>query len=267
MEKTALPLLTAALLCGVRIASAQGQSAQNPSVQELTSAEVFKDADGGTLNVRLYLPPAPPAGKKLPLVLFLHGAGERGADNASQLKHGIESLIRYGREANDPAILLVPQCPAGEKWVEVPWSAPAHTMQAQPAAPLRLALALLREKMAALPVDPARVYITGISMGGYGTWDAIQREPRLFAAALPICGGADTAQAPAIKHLPIWTFHGEKDTAVPVARSRDIVKALEACGSNIQYREYPGAGHDVWTRTYADAGVLKWFFSQKQKTQ
>jgi predicted peptidase len=255
-------LSAAALLCGVRAAPVLAQTAQ-----ELTSAEVFRAADGGTLNVRLYLPPAPPAGGKLPLVLFLHGAGERGSNNVSQLKHGVDALIRHGRSANDPAILLVPQCPAEEKWVEVAWNAPAHTMPEQPARPLRLALALLREKMASLPVDPARVYVTGISMGGYGTWDAVQREPDLFAAAFPICGGGDTALAPAIKHVPIWTFHGDQDTAVPVGRSRDMVKALEACGGKIRYREYPGAGHDVWTRTYDDAEVLGWFFSQQKKTR
>jgi predicted peptidase len=232
-------------------------------VQEQTTPEVFKNAAGETLNVRLYLPPALSAGRKWPVVLFLHGAGERGTNNVSQLKHGIESLIRYGKDANDPAILLVPQCPANEQWVKVPWNAPSHTIPEQPSRPLRLALALLREKMAALPVDPARVYVTGVSMGGYGTWDAVQREPRLFAAAMPICGGGDTALAPVIKHVPIWTFHGDKDTAVPVGRSRDMAKALEACGGKIQYREYPDAGHDVWTRTYNDTGVLTWFFSQR----
>lgn len=259
VDKTTLLLLTAALLCGIRALPARAQS-----VQERTTPEVFKNAAGETLNYRLYLPPGFSANRKWPVVLFLHGAGERGTNNVIQLKHGIESLIRYGEKASDPAILLVPQCPNDAKWVDVPWNAQAHTMPAQPAPALRLALALLRDKMAALPIDPARVYITGVSMGGYGTWDAIQREPRLFAAAIPICGGGDTAQAPAIKNIPVWAFHGDKDTAVPVARSRDMVEALKACGGKlIQYREYPEAGHDVWTRTYSDAEVLTWFFAQR----
>ncbi len=233
------------------------------TVQELTRPEVFKSPAGETLNYRIYLPKNMPADKKLPLVLFLHGAGERGSNNVSQLVHGIMPLIRYGAATNDPAILLVPQCPANMQWVNVPWKEPAHTMPKEPSLPMKLALALVRDKMATLPVDPARVYVTGISMGGYGTWDAVQREPRLFAAAMPVCGGGDTACAPVIKHIPIWAFHGDKDGAVPVSRTRDMTQALKACGGLIQYREYPGAGHDVWTRTYNDNAVLAWFFSQR----
>lgn len=233
------------------------------TVQELTTPEVFKTPAGETLNYRLYLPKNVPAGKKLPLVLFLHGAGERGTDNSSQLKHGVLSLIKYGTATNDPAVILVPQCPSDRQWVNVPWAAKSHSMPAQPSQPMKLALALLREKMNSLPVDLSRVYVTGVSMGGYGTWDAIQREPALFAAALPICGGGDTACAPALRKLPIWIFHGGKDTAVPVERSRDMFKALQACGGAGQYREYPGAGHDVWTRTYNDTSVLSWLFAQR----
>ncbi len=235
------------------------------TVQELTTAEVFKTPSGETLNYRIFLPKSAPAGKKLPIVLFLHGAGERGNDNSSQLVHGVMPLITYGTATNDPAIILAPQCPGEMQWVNVPWDAKSHTMPVEPSQPMKLALALLREKMKTLPVDPARVYVTGLSMGGYGTWDAIQREPALFAAAMPVCGGGDTACAPTIKQIPIWAFHGDADGAVPVVRSRDMFKALQACGSKAQYREYPGAGHDVWSSTYNDPAVLAWFFSQRLK--
>ncbi len=234
------------------------------TAEEQTTSETFKTVSGETLCYRMYLPKNIPANTKLPLVLFLHGAGERGSNNISQLKHGVLPLIRYGKVTNDPAILLVPQCPADMQWVNVPWNAPSHTMPKQPSQPLKLALALVREKMAALPIDPTRVYVTGISMGGYGTWDAIQREPTLFAAAMPLCGGGDTACAPILKNIPIWTFHGDKDGAVPVIRARNMTQAIRACGGNIRYREYAGAGHDVWTRTYADDSVLAWFFAQRR---
>ena len=249
--------IATAFIAGALAASLNAQTAQ-----EETTAEIFTAPSGEILRYRQHLPKNVAAGKKLPLVLFLHGAGERGTNNVSQLKHGVSALLQHGAKANDPAVLLAPQCPSGMQWVNVPWSAPSHTMPEQPSDAMRLALALLREKLATLPIDPDRVYVTGVSMGGYGTWDAIQREPALFAAALPICGGGDTARAPAIKNIPVWTFHGDKDTAVPVTRSRDMAKALEACGGKIQYREYPGAGHDVWTRTYNDSDVLAWFFSQ-----
>lgn len=250
--------ITAALVAAAWACLSHAQSAK-----ELTTPEMFRAESGETLSYRLYMPAKTAADQKFPLVLFLHGAGERGSNNVSQLVHGIDALIRHGIDSGDPAILLVPQCPADAKWVNVPWNAASHTSPAEPSPALRLALALVREKITALPVAPGRVYITGISMGGYGTWDAIQREPTLFAAALPICGGGDTASVPAIKHIPIWTFHGDKDTAVPVSRSRDMVNALKAGGGNIQYREYPEAGHNVWTRTYQDSEVLKWFFAQR----
>ncbi len=254
-----MKLIATALIAGVMTTLMHAETAQ-----EQTTPEVFRLPTGETLNYRLYLPSPMPAGKKLPVVLFLHGAGERGTNNVSQLKHGVLSLIEFGKKSNDPAILLVPQCPFKEQWVNVPWSALSHTMPEKPSDALRLALALLHEKTASLPVDPQRIYVSGVSMGGYGTWDTIQREPSLFAAAMPICGGGDTACAPAIKNIPIWAFHGDRDSAVPVTRSRDMVEALKACSGNIRYREYPGAGHDVWTRTFKDDEVLTWFFTQRR---
>ena len=143
-------------------------------------------------------------------------------------------------------------------------SAEGETLNYRIYMPMKLARLLLQDVIANLPVDINRIYVTGISMGGYATWDIIQRKPNLFAAAIPICGGADATRAPSLKNLPIWAFHGDKDTAVPVSRSRDMVKALRDCGSQVQYREYPGAGHDVWTRTYADSSVLAWLFAQRR---
>ena len=233
------------------------------TVGELTKPEVFQTAEGETLSYRIYLPADIPAGKRVPLVLFFHGAGERGYDNTAQLKHGVADLVRYAL-TNGPAIVIAPQCPKEMQWVNTNWSAPSHIMPSMPSVPMKLALLLLQDKIAKLPVDSNRVYVTGVSMGGYGTWDAIQRKPDLFAAAIPICGGGDSARAQSLKMIPIWAFHGDKDTAVPVSRSRDMVNALNACGGKVQYREYPGAGHDVWTRTYADPAVLAWLFAQRR---
>jgi len=233
------------------------------SAADLTSAKTFTSPEGETHHYRIHVPDGIPAGKKLPLVLFLHGAGERGDNNLSQLKHGVTDLIRFS-QTNGGAVVIAPQCPAGMQWVNTNWSAPSHLMPSMPSTPMKLVLLLLQEAMGNLPVDPSRVYVTGVSMGGYGTWDIIQRKPDLFAAAIPICGGGDVTLAPKIKAIPIWAFHGDKDSAVPVSRSRDMFKALHACGANAQYREYPNAGHDVWTRTYADTAVLKWLFSQRK---
>jgi predicted peptidase len=128
-----------------------------------------------------------------------------------------------------------------------------------------LLLALLDRRLAGGAADCRRVYVTGISMGGYGTWDILCRRPGLFAAGLPICGGGDVAQAKTIARIPVWAFHGSADTAVPVCRSRAMMSALWKEGSNAHYREYPDAGHNVWTATYADKNVLGWFFRQRRR--
>jgi predicted peptidase len=112
-------------------------------------------------------------------------------------------------------------------------------------------------------VDPARIYLTGLSMGGYGTWDLAARQPERFAAILPICGGGDEATAPRLAKLPIWCFHGDADTVVPVERSRTMIAAVRAAGGSPKYSELPGVGHDSWTPAYRDPAVLDWLFAKR----
>lgn len=235
--------------------------------QDVTNAfeaKTFQDGDFA-LNYRIHVPQNLKPDEKVPLILFLHGAGERGTDNIRQLHHGAPALLAYTLKKNIPAIILVPQCPPGMQWVNVPWGGDAHTMPETPSRPLQAAIALLTQSLAELPVDLARVYVTGISMGGFGTWDLLQRKPELFAAGIPICGGGDTAQAPKLKSTPIWAFHGDLDTSVKTQRSRDMSEAIkQSGGSLIQYTEYPGVAHNSWTRTYANDEVLDWLFSQKK---
>ena len=134
-----------------------------------------------------------------------------------------------------------------------------------PSESMKLVLELLDKTLKECPVDERRVYVTGLSMGGYGTWDIVQRYPNLFAAAMPMCGGGDPALARTIREVPIWAFHGDSDKAVPVKRSRQMVSALWQCDGNVRYREYPGVGHNCWEAAYSDAAVLDWFFSQTRK--
>ncbi len=144
-------------------------------------------------------------------MLFLHGAGERGTDNARSSSTGRASSPSRRTGGSIPCFVVAPQCPPDGSWVEVDWALPSHTMPEKPSVPLKLALELVDKLAAELPVDKRRLYITGLSMGGFGTWDAIARRPRYFAAAVPICGGGDTAQAAKLKNLPIWAFHGDRD--------------------------------------------------------
>jgi predicted peptidase len=218
------------------------------------------------LNYRLHVPETLEPGETYPLVLFLHGAGERGDDNQSQLLHGAWALLDFTVEQDHPALILAPQVPADQRWVDVPWNAPSHEMPTEPSAPMGLAIALLDEVMTDYPVDPDRVYVTGLSMGGFGTWDILQRLPQTFAAAIPICGGGDVTLAARIRHVPVWAFHGGEDTLIPPHRSTDMVIAIKAAGGQPSYTEYGGVGHDAWSRTYANEDVLWWLFDQARET-
>ncbi|MFO0869032.1 MAG: prolyl oligopeptidase family serine peptidase [Pirellulales bacterium] len=233
--------------------------------QTAFEARVYTDSAGQKLLYRLLKPKSYDAQQKYPLVLFLHGAGERGADNVAQLKHGMADFASDEIRDKYPAFVLAPQCPVGEKWVDVDWSSTKHDMPERPASAMRLTLATIEQLRKEFSLDPARLYITGLSMGGYGTWDALQRHPQMFAAAIPICGGGDPKHVAKFVHVPIWAFHGDKDTAVRPERSRDMIAALQAAGGMPKYTEYPNTGHDSWTATYKDPAVHAWLFSQRRK--
>ncbi|MFM8173982.1 MAG: prolyl oligopeptidase family serine peptidase [Pirellulaceae bacterium] len=203
------------------------------------------------------------ATEPLPVVLFLHGAGERGDDNTKQLVHGVSQFVSKEAQEKHPCYVIVPQCPAGRRWVEVDWSADQHDLPETSSDSLALAVAIVRDLIEQKKADPTRIYITGLSMGGYGTWDAIARYPDLFAAAVPICGGGDPKTAPRFKQLPVWCFHGGRDGVVKPERSREMVKALEQSGGKPKYTEYPEAGHDSWTATYANPELHQWLFEQR----
>jgi predicted peptidase len=238
-------------------------SSSTKTPAELTLAARYRSPAGESLPYRLYLPSAPAAGRKLPLLLCLHGAGSRGEDNLAQLNTGFLTYLRYCR-AQMPAILLGPQCPEGKRWVDTDWSAPRHTMPDTPTPFLRMALELVDELCRQHPVDPSRLYLSGVSMGAYGVWDVLQRRPRDFAAAVAVCGGGDAARATTISQVPIWVFHGDQDTAVPVCRSREMVAALRALGAPVRYTEYAGMGHTAWDQTFANPEVPAWLFSQRR---
>ncbi len=226
-----------------------------------TEVATFKPYRFKTLNYQL-LAPATETGKKYPLVVFLHGAGERGSDNRRQLTY-IDTIFQSRWfQAKYPSFVLAPQCPKDKRWVEVDWSLPSFTQPARPSEPLRLTLELIDTLIEKYPVDTNRIYIMGLSMGGFGTWDALARQPYRFAAAIPICGGADTATACKIAHIPVWVFHGAKDNVVPVVLSRNMVRALRRCGGSPVYTEYPNVRHGAWFKALANRKIYDWLFEQ-----
>lgn len=222
---------------------------------------IYKDAAGKSIPYRLLKPAKYDASKKYPLVLFLHGAGERGTNNEAQLVHGVRGFVE--RVEKYPCFLVAPQCPNDVKWVDVDWSGDKHTMPKTMSEPLRLSLEALDAVQKEFSIDPQRIYVTGLSMGGYGTLDAVSRRPKYFAAAVPICGGGDEAQAKLVSHVPMWFFHGAKDTAVKPQRSRNMVAALKEAGGKPKYTEYPNEGHGSWVPAYKDNEMFAWLFAQK----
>ncbi len=221
----------------------------------------------GELKYRELKPERLEAGTKYPLVLFLHGAGGRGDDNRKQLQDAgfcpkliATADVRGEREC----FMIAPQVPKNKRWVEVHWGLPSHRMPTLPGAQMRMALELVDRAVAEYPIDTSRIYVTGLSMGGFGTWDAIQRRPKLFAAAVPVCGGGDTRQAPKLKGIPLWVWHGDKDTVVKTKRSRDMVAAVKEAGGDVQYTELAGVGHGSWGAAYSSAAMWEWLFAQRK---
>ena len=376
-------------------------------------ARQYKDADGNVLNYRLYKPKDYDANRKYPLILFLHGAGERGSNNSAQVRDALH-WARDEVQKESPCFIVAPQCPSappalqlygnrkdfdqtynnygesagqwktyslplnklptgeqawltlinaanknakspadGEfrniriyedgasgqaidlrkldfshragngkmavsddgstvtlsgdvrikapfaytvtpksviefdfrstqegqvhaigldndeffdsRWANMDWSAKKGAAGKNPSTPMRLTLEVLAGLQKEFDLDENRLYITGLSMGGYGTWDVIWRHPKMFAAAVPVCGGGDESKAELIKDIPIWCFHGGADPVVPTDRSRNMIKAIKAAGGTPKYTEYPGVGHNSWDRAYSEPELPKWLFSQKRQ--
>jgi predicted peptidase len=208
------------------------------------------------LRSLLHLPKdyLPVSGKRWPLLCFLHGAGERGADLALVAKHGPPKLAAGKMEF--PFILVSPQCPAGQIWDDV------------------VLLAFLDHIIATFGIDPHRVYLTGLSMGGYGTWSLGLKHPERFAAMAPVCGGgscadlllANPGRSRALRSLGVWAFHGAKDTVVPPVESKVMVAALKKAGCrDVALTLYPRAGHDSYTETYNNPKLYEWFLSHRRR--
>jgi lysophospholipase L1-like esterase/poly(3-hydroxybutyrate) depolymerase len=228
------------------------------------AARRFTAADGASIGYRLLAPEKLEAGRKYPLVLFLHGAGERGDDNAAQMKHGVAAFASKDARERFPCFVLAPQCPKEQTWSAVKGWTGERSFEEQPTEPMRLVLGALDALLAELPIDRDRLYVTGLSMGGYGTFDLLARFPERWAAAAPICGGGDATRIAAAKQVPLWAFHGANDNVVQVTRTREMVEALVRAGGAPLYSEYPYVRHDSWNIAYGEPELLPWMFAQKR---
>jgi predicted peptidase len=224
------------------------------------AARTFVGKNGTKMQYRLFVPDQKARTRPLPAIVYLHGSGGIGSDNLKQISggntNGTHVWTTARMQARYPAFVVAPQLPAGERWDRQGGDGLAPYAQ--------LVIELLDSLSREFTIDHARIYLTGQSMGGIGTWDLITKRPDAFAAAVPLCGAGTPARAAAAKGVAIWAFHGAKDDTVPVSGSRDMVAALRASGSNVKYTEYPDVGHDVWSRAYADPQLPGWLFAQQR---
>jgi len=224
--------------------------------------------NGTSYRYQVYVPATWTSDRRWPVILFLHGAGERGDDGLAQTEIGIGRAIRLHSD-RFPAIVVMPQCPKDNWWEDA-------AMEAQ-------ALAALNQACKEFRGDADRIYLTGLSMGGYGSWSLAAKYPGKWAAAVVICGGVVVPKVPGAPEkpitpgvdpyadaakkigstLPVWVFHGAADPAVPVEESRNMVAALKAIGSDVKYTEYEGVQHNSWDKAYSEPELPIWLFAQR----
>ena len=215
--------------------------------------KMFKNADGTESAYVVYIPPGYDDSKSLPAILFLHGSGETKGDKSGKMPadQGFTNGHYQKQAKKFPAVVVIPQ---SEKRT---WSASSDDG--------KRAIAMLDATIKEYKLDEKRVYLTGLSMGGYGTWSQAAAHPEKWAAIVPICGGGNVKDAEKIMDIPCWCVHGDKDTAVPVARSRDMIEALKAAGGKPHYLELAGVAHNSWDAAYSNDELYTWLFAQKKK--
>jgi predicted peptidase len=243
LKRAALPLLTLACLA---LAQARGGEATKTGFID----KVYKGPDGAESKYVVFVPHDYKGGKDYPCILFLHGAGETGTDGQKQTKVGLGPAVKK-QEKTFPFIVVFPQSHKKS------WKADSDDG--------KTALAILAEVQRAYKVDAKRIYLTGLSMGGSGTWSQAAAHPEMWAAVAPLCGRCDPATVTKIKDLPIWCFCGDQDKEDLVKNNREVTKALKDAGAAVRYEEYKGVGHNCWDRAYATQELFDWMLKHKAK--
>lgn len=239
-----LPLTGALAACATPTRSAMPSLPQAGFTPQSSTVQVAFSAPA---RYWLLMPKAAAAhpAQRWPLLMFLHGSGERGTDLNQVRVHGPWAWL--AQQPDTPFIVVAPQADAGGGWNP-------HVLHA-----------LIEQLKATLPVDPDRVLVTGLSMGGFGAWALATEYPDALAAIVPICGFGDEDRMERIRHLPVWAFHGDADSAVPVAGHRATIAALRAAGGQPRYTEYPGVDHNSWTATYNNPALYEWLLAQRRR--
>jgi predicted peptidase len=230
-------------------------------IEEIFLARIFTDSSGNKMPYRLFIPKDYNQTSLYPIIMYLHGGGGAGTDNIKQITgyntNGTHVWLTPENQAKYPTFVVAPQLPGMNRWNT--WDSPNLSLYA------RVAMELLKALIKEFNIDPDRVYLTGQSRGGYGTWDIVSKCPDFFAAAVPLCGGGNSRTVEAIRNVPIWAFHGAQDQYVTVESSRVMVEALRKIGGNIRYTEYPNFGHNVADTAYLEPELIEWLFAQKRQ--
>ena len=235
-------------------------------IDEMFSKESFTTEDGYTLLYRLYVPENYTPDKKWPVFLYLHGAHTRGNDNERMLDYVTKPFFQTAGSPTLDSIIVVPQCPANEKWVNVSWTEGNYMFSATPISKSMTAvIALLDDIKARFSTDLDRYYAMGMSMGGYGTWDICMRQPDRFAAIVPLCGAGDWRRAKDIAHVAIRTYHGTADDTVPISGTERMVELLKKNNADVTFFKLQGVGHDLSGNVHRDKDLFPWLFAQKRK--
>lgn len=254
-------LLTIALLLFVQLANAQDKT--------LFSKEQFVKG-GDTLQYRMLLPENFDEKKQYPVLFFLHGAGERGTNNEAQLIHGSKLFLNPENRKNFPAIIIFPQCPQDDYWANViigdgkKLERFSFQKGGKPRKSMELLIALVAKIKSEKFSDKDRFYVGGLSMGAMGTYEILRRKPNVFASAFAICGGDHVENVKKYKHVPLWIFHGAKDSVVPIQKSEIVVNELKRLNSDVKFRIYPDANHNSWDPAFAEPDFLSWIFSYRK---
>jgi predicted peptidase len=257
--------LLAGLFVGGKVANESNWMLGHPdymheALEEIVApfeARAYVNGQGDRLWYRLMKPLDYDSTKQYPLVISLHGSGGRGSDNARQIVTTIfpQMLAKPENRIKYPAFLFVPQCPLNS-W----WGGRLGDMEVDSLV-MECILALEKE----FPIDESRRYVTGVSMGGYGTWHLIGTRPEMFAAAVPIAGAGNPALAPNMVNVPVWAFHGAKDGFVAVSGARSMIDAIKKAGGNPHYTEYPDKAHNLTEQITNSPELLEWLFDQKRE--
>ncbi|MBT3192446.1 MAG: prolyl oligopeptidase family serine peptidase [Verrucomicrobia bacterium] len=250
------------VLLGVVLMFTQaGVAASEPDIE----ARIYK-GPSGTMPYRVLKPDPYDPAIHYPLVVALHGAWGRGLDNKSRAIDAFGTLSSAEVRKSHPAFVITPQCPPKQQWANTPWGKGSYSIEkVKISSAITLVLEIIPALQEEFSIDPNRIYVTGQSMGGYGAWDIVMRRPHLFAAAVPVCGAADPTQATNLAHLPIWCFHGGKDTVVPTSASREMDEAMKQAGNKQWiYTEYPTVGHGASKPTWKEPELIPWLFRQRK---